>query len=111
MQGTARGTYRTTGWRQQEYGGADAGPKLTLAEKDLALEGELEGSAVGRSSLVTWGTGSSAAIGHVRFTGSDRRSFGGLRRRGEREGRGRRRDRDLAHRPRVGLWGAQWDRG
>ena len=46
MQGTARGTYRTTGWRQQEYGGADAGPKLTLAEKDLALEGELEGSAV-----------------------------------------------------------------
>jgi uncharacterized protein DUF3224 len=69
MQGTARGTYRTTGWRQQEYGGADAAPKLTLAEKDLALEGELEGSAVGRSSLVTWGTGSSAAIGHVRFTG------------------------------------------
>ena len=35
MEGTVRGTYRTTGWRQQEYDGADHGPKLTVAEKDL----------------------------------------------------------------------------
>ena len=73
MQGTIRGTYRTTGWRQQEYGSADGGPKLTLAEKDLRLEGELEGGAVGRSSIVQWGAGSSVATGHVRITGR----FGG----------------------------------
>ena len=69
MQGTTRGTYRTTGWRQQEYAGADGGPKLTLAEKDLALEGDLEGSAAGWSSIIQWGTGSSAATGHLRITG------------------------------------------
>jgi hypothetical protein len=69
MQGTTRGTYRTTGWRQQEYGSADGGPKLTLAEKDLALEGDLEGSAAGRSSILQWSTGSSAATGHLRITG------------------------------------------
>ena len=69
MQGTARGTYRTTGWRQQEYGGAEVGPKLMLAEKELAFEGDLEGSAVGRSSIVGWGTGTSVASGHVRVTG------------------------------------------
>jgi Protein of unknown function (DUF3224) len=69
VQGIVRGTYRTTGWRQQEYGNTDRGPKLALAEKDLKLEGELEGSAAGRSSIVLWGTGSSVATGHVRITG------------------------------------------
>jgi hypothetical protein len=69
MQGTGRGTYRTIGWRQQEYGSVDQGPKLALAEKELALEGELEGRAVGRSSIVHWGTGSSVATGHVCITG------------------------------------------
>ena len=69
MQGTARGTYRTTGWRQQEYGGADAGPTLMVAEKELAFEGDLEGSAVGRSSIVGWGAGASVASGHVRIIG------------------------------------------
>jgi hypothetical protein len=68
MQGTTRGTYRTTGWRQQEYGSVDGGPTLTLAEKDLALEGDLEGSAVGRSSVIQWGTGSSTASGHLCIT-------------------------------------------
>ena len=69
MESTARGTYRTTGWRQQEYGSAEGGPKLTLAEKDLRLEGELEGTAVGRSTIVQWGTGASVATGHVLITG------------------------------------------
>jgi hypothetical protein len=69
VESTARGTYRTTGWRQQEYGSAEGGPKLTLAEKDLRLEGELEGTAVGRSTIVQWGTGASVATGHVLITG------------------------------------------
>lgn len=69
MQGSARGTYRTTGWQQQEYGIADGGPKLTLAQKELALGGELEGKAVGRSSIVHWDSGSSVASGHLGITG------------------------------------------
>jgi hypothetical protein len=69
MQGTVSGTYRTTGWRQQEYGSVNGGPKLRLAEKELAFEGELEGRAVGRSSIVQWDRGSSVAIGHVCITG------------------------------------------
>src|SRR5262245_13105508 len=69
MQATTRGTYRTTGWRQQEYGSVDGGPKLALAEKDLALEGDLEGKAAGRSSIIQWSTGSTVATGHLRITG------------------------------------------
>jgi hypothetical protein len=69
MEATLRGTYRTTGWRQQEYGSVEHGPKLALAEKELVLEGEMEGKAVGRSSIVQWGTGSSVATGHVCLTG------------------------------------------
>jgi hypothetical protein len=68
MQGTVRGTYRTAGWRQQDYGSADQGPRLALAEKELVVEGEMEGKAVGRSSIVQWGAGSSVAIGHVSLT-------------------------------------------
>ena len=68
MQGTARGTYRTAGWRQQDYTVADQSPRLTLAEKELVVEGEMQGKAVGRSSIVQWGTGSSVAIGHVCLT-------------------------------------------
>jgi Protein of unknown function (DUF3224) len=49
MEATLRGTYRTTGWRQQEYGSVEHGPKLALAEKEL--------------------TGSSVATGHVCLTG------------------------------------------
>lgn len=69
MQDTVRGTYRTTGWRQQEYGPRQQGLTLRLAEKDLALEGEVEGTAVGRSSIVQWDGGSSVATGHVCITG------------------------------------------
>jgi hypothetical protein len=69
MQGTVRGTYRTTGWRQQEYGTVERGPKLTLAEKELVLEGEMQAKAVGRSSIVQWETGFSLATGHVCLTG------------------------------------------
>jgi hypothetical protein len=69
MQGTVRGTYRTTRWQQQEYGRVHQGPRLTLAEKELALEGELEGKAVARGSIVQWSTGSTVATGHVCITG------------------------------------------
>jgi Protein of unknown function (DUF3224) len=68
MQGTARGTYRTVGWQQQDYGSADHGLKLTLAEKELVFEGDLQGKAVGRSSIVQWSTGFSVAVGHVCLT-------------------------------------------
>jgi Protein of unknown function (DUF3224) len=68
MQGTVHGTYRTAGWRQQDYTGSEQGPRLTLAEKELVVEGEMQGKAVGRSSIVQWGTGSSVAIGHVGLT-------------------------------------------
>jgi hypothetical protein len=69
MQGIVRGTYRTTRWQQQEYGRVEQGPKLTLAEKDLAFEGELEGMAVARNSIVQWSTGSTVATGHLCITG------------------------------------------
>ena len=69
MQGTVRGTYRTTRWQQQEYAWAQGGPKLTLAEKDLAFQGELEGAAVARSSIVQWNSGSTVATGHLCITG------------------------------------------
>jgi hypothetical protein len=69
MQGTVRGTYRTTGWQQQEYGSGEHGPKLALAEKELTLDGEMQGKAVGRSSIVQWGPGSTVATGHVCLTG------------------------------------------
>ena len=68
MQGIVRGTYRAAGWRQQDYTGAEQGPRLTLAEKELVVEGEIQGKAVGRSSIVQWDTGSSVAIGHVCLT-------------------------------------------
>lgn len=69
MQGTVRGRYRTKRWQQQEYGRAAQGPKLTLAEKDLAFEGELEGTAAARSSIVQLGSGSTVATGHLLITG------------------------------------------
>lgn len=69
MQGTVRGTYRTTRWQQQEYGRADKGPKLTLAEKDLAFEGELEGTAAAHSSIMQLDGGSTVGTGHLLVIG------------------------------------------
>jgi hypothetical protein len=69
MKQTISGTYKTTHWREQEYGQVERGPKLTLAERESAIEGGLEGKGVLRYSVVHLGDGSSLFTGHERITG------------------------------------------
>lgn len=69
MKATVNGTYRTILWREQDYAKASSAPRLAMAEKEIALDGDLQGKGVLRYSIVYVGEGLSNFTGHVRLTG------------------------------------------
>jgi hypothetical protein len=62
MSETATGTFRTTSWQQHPYSEA---PMLAVAEKELALDGDLTGTATGRASHAYGADWSNRFAGHV----------------------------------------------
>jgi hypothetical protein len=77
MKETIGGTYQTTHWQEQEYSQVEHGPRLTVAEKELTMEGGIEGKGILRYSMVYLSDGSHRFTAHVCITG----------RLGDREGR------------------------
>ncbi len=69
MKATVNGTYRTTLWREQDYARVSSAPRLAVAEKEIALEGDLRGKGVLRYSIVYVSEGQSTFTGYVRLTG------------------------------------------
>jgi hypothetical protein len=61
------GTFRTTSWQQHPY---SESPMLAVAEKELALDGGIDGTALGRASHAYGANWSNRFTGHVLVTGS-----------------------------------------
>jgi hypothetical protein len=69
MKNKISGTYKTTHWNEQEYSQLEGGPKLTVAENELALEGGIQGKGIRRYSVVHMTDGSNRHTGHMSITG------------------------------------------
>jgi len=69
MSETIRGTYRTTQWDEQAYNQVEHGPRLAVAEKELAVDGGLQASGILRYSIAYLPDGSNQFTGHVSMTG------------------------------------------
>ena len=69
MKKTATGTYKTTTYQENEYRQVAGGPKLTVAEKELALDGGIQGTGVSRDSNAYGSDGSNHFTGHLCITG------------------------------------------
>lgn len=69
MKDTISGTYRTTHWNEQEYSRLEGGPRLTVAENELALEGGIQGKGIRRYSNAHMTDGSNLFTGHLSSSG------------------------------------------
>jgi len=63
------GTYKTTNWHEQEHSQVEHGPRLTVAEKETAIEGGIQGKATLRYSTVYLSDGSNLFTGHMCIRG------------------------------------------
>ncbi len=64
---TVKGTYKNTAWNDVPY--VETGPRLSIAEKEAAYDGGLQGQGVLRYSVVQLPDGTSQFTGHQHIAG------------------------------------------